>query len=282
VAAEVWRTIISFYLIHTRMREPIDPTPLEEIARRSELINRILEGRTRKRELKSTLEVSDSTLNRAIRCLEEEGIIRCQNGDYTVTSYGRFVLSEYERLADRYDTFNDAKPLLRELESDTLLDREAIQNADVILADYPDPRAPITKLENLVEGHQSITALTSVIQPRFLNRMYEYLKQGTVEVDLIMETDQVEHLFASYDWVRDMMDLQSCTIRRIEDSPDLGVVLVDEDYIWIGVYGQDNTILGAILNDTSPAIEWGREILQEYRSEGNPVLSRSTSTYAQT
>lgn len=262
------------------MREPIDPAPLEDIARRAELINQISRGFTSKRELKSTLEISDSTLSRAIKCLEEQGIIRCQNGDYTVTSYGRLTLREYERLADRYDSLNNAKPLLRELESDTSLDIEAIQNADLVMADCPDPRAPITKLENLLEAGQSITALTSVIQPRILNKMYECLNRESVEVDLIMEADQVEHLFASYAWVRDMIDLQAFTIRWIEDSPDFGVVLVDQYRVWIGVYDRENTIQGAILNDTSSAIEWAKETLQEYRSQGKPILLRSTSAYS--
>jgi len=35
------------------------------------------------------------------------------------------TLREYERLADRYDSLNNAKPLLRGLESDTSLDIEA-------------------------------------------------------------------------------------------------------------------------------------------------------------
>ena len=264
------------------MRDKIEPDPIEDIARRSDLINRILEGHTSKHELKSVTSISGSTLNRAIRCLEDRGIIKNQNQNdgYTVTSYGRLALGEYERLVDRFEALAKVKPLLRELGADSPVNMEMVQDAEVIMADSPDPRAPLTRLDNLVEGCHSIVALMPIIQSRFVTRIRENITQEEVEVDLIMGATQVEHLFASYGWTREVIDHRLLSMHWIRDTPDFGVVLVDENRVWIGVYDETNSIQGALLNDTPIAVEWAKETLEESRSQGDRVRFRGASSSA--
>jgi len=260
------------------MRESISPTLLEKVARRVDLINHLLDGYKSKRDLKSVLDMSDSTIDQAIRELNKEGIISYQCGDCTVTPYGRLALSEYKRLTDYYDTLMDAKPLLSKVELDTSLGRGVIQDCDVILSEAPNPRAPIIQLENRVKEAESIIALTSVIQPVLFRRVHEFLTEGLNEAELIMDADQVECLFRSYDEMREMIDLDSCTIRWIKNKPGFGIVLIDDNQVWIGIYDENSSIQGAILNNTSSTVEWARKILQKYRSQANLVKFRNASS----
>lgn len=261
------------------MRKPIQPPPLDTIARRATILHKILDGYTCKRDLDQTLDVSRSTLDRAVRCLSEEGIVSYQNGECTVTLYGQLALWEYERLETQYETLNEGKSLLLTLNSELSLDPRVLHGADIILAEQPAPHAPIDRLEDLLEQCRSVVGFSPVVLPRFVELFYEHIAERGVETELVLDGDLVEHLWASYaSELRDVLDLEHCTINRVEKTPGFRIVSIDDDRIWVGVYDDHGGLEGAVVNANPPALAWADTLLRTYRSRAEQVHLRGGFT----
>ena len=261
------------------MREAIQSPLLSTIARRATILRKILDGYTSKRDLEDVLDVSRSTLDRAIRCLSDEQIITYQSGECVVTLYGQFALREYERLKEHYETLDTAKSLLLTLDPDISLDPRVLHGADIILAEQPAPHAPIDRLEDLLDRCRSVIGLSPVVLPRFVDLFYEHITERGVETELILDGDLVEYLWTAHpSKLRDVLDCEHCTIRWVEEIPEFGVVLIDADRVWISVYDDQGGLHGAIVNENSPALTWASDILSIYRSQAEPVLFRGGSS----
>lgn len=261
------------------MREAIQPPLLSTIARRATLLRKILDGYTSKRDLEDVLDISRSTLDRAIRCLSDEQIVTYQGGECAVTLYGQFALREYERLKERYEILRDAKSLLLTLKPELSLDPCVLHGADVILAEQPAPHAPIDRLENLLDQCRTVVGFSPVVLPRFVDLFYEHITEHGIETELILDSDLVEYLWAAHtSKLRDVLDCEHCTIHWVEETPEFGIVLIDNDRVWIGVYDDRGGLTGAIVNNDDPALTWAMDTFCTYRSQAEQVLLRGGSS----
>lgn len=254
------------------MAESIDPPLLEKIARRATLIRNILDGHTQKRDLVQVSDVSRATLDRAIRCLNEKGIVSYQNGKCAVTLYGELALREYERLEDRYRSLNDAKSLLHSLDPESPLETRVLRDADVLFSDQPDPHAPIVCLERLLKDCDSIICLSPVVPPRFIGLFYPCVVEPSIETELMLRNEIVEYLRETYpSEMNEVLEAESSSMYKVEVHPTFGVVLLDNKTIWVGVYDDDGGLRGAIVSESPAALEWGTSQIRKRRSRTNRV-----------
>jgi predicted transcriptional regulator len=262
------------------MREVIQPPLLSTIARRATLLREILDGHTTKRELEAVLDVSRSTLDRAIRCLDKKELIAYRKGECVVTLYGRLALQEYERLEDQYDSLDSAKPLLLSLDPELSFPPAALRGADIVVAEQPAPHAPIDRLEDLLRECHSIVGFAPAVRPRSIEIFQEYITSGGVETELLLGGDLLDYLQTAHSSAfGDVLDCNHCTIRRVEEAPAFGIVLVDEDRVWIGVYDDRGRLQGAIVNHNAAALAWATDTIRTYpaQSEELSVQNRITT-----
>lgn len=261
------------------MAEAISPPLLNRVARRATVIRSILDGHTQKRDLVQVLDISRATLDRAVRCLDENGIVSYENGECSVTLYGQLALQEYEQLKERYENLDNVKPLLQSLDPESPFDVRVLLDADILLSDQPDPNAPITHLEQLLDECNSVVCLSPAVPPRFMGLFYPHIIEYGIETELILGDEVVEYLWKTHSSkMSEMLEVENSNIREIEVSPAFGIVLIDNENIWIGVYNDDSGLKGAIANDSQAALEWGMSMVREWRSRANQVVIRGGHT----
>lgn len=84
--------------------------------------SRLLAGEV---DLVRSLDVSRSTVDRAVRRLESEGIVERRASGYGLTLVGRLVYEEYLTFTERTTGLLDAAPVFEALPADTPLDPAA-------------------------------------------------------------------------------------------------------------------------------------------------------------
>jgi predicted transcriptional regulator len=256
------------------MSGSISPPLLETVARRAPVIERLLESSTDKRDLQAELDVSRTTVSRALDSLEDEGVLARRGGEWTVTLFGKYVYREYERLRDRFDDVSAAKPLLDHFSIDARLDARALTDADVFVSEQPAPHAPLYRLEELLADSEQVNVISRVVLPKYVQLIHEHGVGRTTQIDLVLGRETVEYLWANYaDELDDLLRADDCVTRRTGDAPSFALVVIDETTTWLGVHDESGGLRGAIVNDADSAVSWATDLFYEYRqtSESVPI-----------
>lgn len=248
------------------MSGSISPPLLEMVARRACVIERLLESSADKRELQADLDVSRTTVSRAVGSLDDADILACRDGEWTVTLFGKYVLREYERLVGRFADISAAKPLLSYLPVDAQLDLRSFVDADVLVSEQPAPHAPVVRLEELLDGCQQVRVISRVVLPKYVELFHRHAVGRTPETDFVLGDDVVEYLWDNYaDEMDGILRADSSVTWRTDDAPSFVLVLVDEETMWLGVHDDSGGLRGAVVNDTDSAVSWATDLFYEYR-----------------
>lgn len=261
------------------MSGTISPPLLEIVARRACVIKRLLENHADKRELEATLDVSRTTVDRAVSSLCDAECVVCRDGKWEVTLLGQLAYEEYELLTARYDGLTAAQLLLLHLPPGTSLDVRLLVDAEVLLAEPPAPHAPTAQLEDLLQHSDQIKGLSSVVLPRYVPLFHHHIVERETDTDLILGAELVEYLWASHpSETSAVLDTDNGMIWWLKQRPPFGFVLIDEEVVWFAVYDEDGGFKGTIVNDSDAAITWAIEVFHSYRQQAEQVLVRGGSS----
>jgi len=264
--------LVTLHKINPDMSGSIAPPLLETVARRAPVIKRLLEENADKRELEEVLNVSRTTIDRAISKLSEAECIVCQDGKWEVTLLGQFAYEEYEKLTTRYKCLNNAQPLLLHLPSETSLDMRVLTGAEISLAEPPAPHVPIARLEDLLEHCEQIRGFSAVVLPRYVSLFQHHIVERETNTDLIFGSDLVEYLWKNYQNEMEMiLKTDNGIVQGVNQKLPFGLVLTDDKIVWVAVYDDDGGLKGAIINDSEAAITWATEIYQSYCRQAEQV-----------
>lgn len=263
------------------MSGSISPPLLDTVARRASIISHLLENPSDKRELVAQLNVSRTTISRAISSLDDAGCVAYRNGNWEVTLLGRLAYRTYEQLAASYDSLAAARPLLLHLSPKTPLDVRLLTGAEIILAEPPAPHVPVARLEDLLEDSRRIEGISSVVLPKYVPLFYHHVVERGVDTDLVLDSKLVEYLRSNYHEELDGgLEADNGTIREIDRTPRFGLVLVDEAVVWFAVYDRNAGLKGAIVNDSQEAVAWAGEVIRSYRGQAERVPAPDGSPVA--
>ncbi|GCF16203.1 hypothetical protein Harman_41380 [Haloarcula mannanilytica] len=96
-----------------------------------------------KPELVETLDISRSTVDRAIDELVDHALVERRGSEYVATYAGRHGVAAYERYLDRVSALEAAQPVLGELLPDVDIDPAVLEGAQIVESTPEAPEAPI-------------------------------------------------------------------------------------------------------------------------------------------
>ncbi|ERJ04651.1 transcriptional regulator-like protein [Halorhabdus tiamatea SARL4B] len=254
------------------MREAIDPPLLNSIARRATLLQEIREENMDKNDLESSLDISRSTIDRAIRHLRNENVLDYQDGKYVLTQYGLLALDAYQNLCEIYKKISEARPLFQTFDPRPPLELSEIYNSDIILSKQHAPHAPIDRLECLLNGCDSIIGFSPVLLPIFQQLFYNHIIDKGVETELVLDDNVVKHLLTSSpSEFQEVLEAKHTDVHKTERTPNYGVIIIDEKWVWVGIYDSHGGLKGAIVNNNYSLLEWATDTIDRFRSQGKRV-----------
>jgi predicted transcriptional regulator len=237
------------------------------VAKRAEILECLRNGMTDKREMEGNLDVSRSTINRALAELQEERVIETRNCDYELTIFGELSFREYSRFSDVYDVLIEAKELLDHLPKDAEISTELLRDADVQLAEQPAPDVPLKTLQDHIRRANQVDILTPILVQRLVDLLERRMAEHQLNVTLVCSTDLLSYLSEEYpDWIETM--LENCGIWKTERTPEYGLYLIDETELCLCIYDENGKLQGTISNTTQSAVDWAIELIEDSRHRG--------------
>jgi predicted transcriptional regulator/Tfp pilus assembly protein PilF len=239
------------------------------VARRLGVLTALMDGAKGVTELAEVTDSSRSTANRAVRELEEAGLVERADGGYAVTLAGRLLTERYLRFREEEAAgVLAAEPVLTHLPPDCPVDTAVLAGCRVETATETAPYRPRERLLSATRDADRVrVALPALGDLRYLRSWHE-LVAGGGEVELLA----TEALFADLDerFPR-LLPAMATTGRftvRVGDVPDLGLALVEkggETAVLLAGFGDDGVMRGVIENDSDDAVRWGERCFGRLR-----------------
>lgn len=244
------------------------------LARRIEVLEYLIDGEHTRPELVEALDISRSTVDRAVRELEGMGLLEFDDGTYRASLPGRLAHAEYAELRAELVTVEEAADLLAALPPDAPLDLDVLRGAEVVTASEIAPHMPGSRITDVIEGADHVRSLSVALTTP---------ATGEAIADGVFEGMTVEVVFERqlYDYLSDSETMPIADLRAtdrfhpwVTDDLPFGLLLVDRDderEVCLAVYDEDRTLEGVVVNDADPAVTWAAAVFREYRGAADPV-----------
>lgn len=249
--------------------------PLAVLSRRIDVLEVLAGDRAHKPALVEALDVSRSTIDRALRELEEFEYVRRTDAGYEATPAGRLARRAYRRLERQIDAISGARPLFRGLDPNALPPPAVLVGADVEVAEPPAVHHPLERLKDLVRRAERYRGLAQVFtDEEFVNVFRRAVLERDVTIEFVFAEPMLEYLCSEWgDAVGDLAVEDDVSLFVCETVP-YGLAIAetpDGPEICLVLYGEGGDLAGIVANDTPTAIAWARESYREVRERAREV-----------
>lgn len=250
------------------MTDPTDSGPrdvIPTVVKRAALLDRLADGPASKRDLRDELDISRSTVYKAVRELEDEGLVTETDDGVGLTLVGRLLAEEYRAFEERVTAVHDRESLLAVLPADAPVTADLLTGADAVLAERHAPARPVTSLEELVRSADRVVGLAPVILPQYVDLFYEELVERGLTADLVLEDPVVEFLREDHgDRLAEALETGRLSVRQTDETLPFGLIVAEDEGLVLVVYDESGELRGVLLNDTEAALDWGESVFQNY------------------
>lgn len=237
------------------------------VARRYEFLRSVRDEPQTKRSLVQRRDVSRSTVDRAVRGLESEGLLERREGRVRLTLAGRLALDAYERFADALVGIDEAGPVLETLPSDAAFDVDLVRGADMVEAESHAPHRPIEALDDLLADATYVRTYATMVIPEIVTTFRDRLVEGNCTVEVVADEPVVDALVSEHATALDdaIRTGQLELYETAASTPAFTFLVADREgggCVGATIHGERGvTVL--LKNDRSAAIEW---LLERYDS----------------
>lgn len=254
--------------------------------RRADVLDRLADGSTEKRELVDDLQVSRSTVDRAVRELEANSLVERVDGGVRITLLGRLALAAHLRYRREVATLDRYGDVLEHLESSAPLPPWVLVGADLHRPEPPRVTYPKEKSRSELENVSRVRGLTKAItDPLKLDLLRDRLLDGDVDGQFVVTTDVLEHLRETRgeELVRATRTGNLALYER--ESLPFGLVVADPETpdatVLISIY-QNGQLAGMLRNRRTAVVDWALALFGTIREDAErlEISDEASSTPA--
>lgn len=242
------------------------------VERRRDVLDALHQPRE-KRDLLDDLDISRSTMDRAIRELESVGLVDRDDG-YHLTVTGRLVVELFDGLGSDLDDVGATRELLEHLPRDAPMSPAMLRDARVEVAESPSPTSVLEHTLELFEDAERMRSFSVAIsRPDYADDIRDILRSDELAVECIYTPDIVEFgrenrenfgEFVANAPVDPYVHPDLPYALRIADLPDSTAVAVT-------IYDEAWTPRGVLLNDTDAAYDWAEDLFERRKEAADPL-----------
>lgn len=241
---------------------------------RHDVLGVLVEEPATKPALVEILDVSRSTVNRAIRDLQSVECITRTDDGYVATMTGRISLAEYDEYCDRTRSIQAAQPFLHVLPVDAPMDTAMLRGASVSM---PNDHAPEEALKPTIDLLEQATEMRG-LAPVVLSFYPDLLEQQVREQDVTMEIVAEEAVLAMLPnmmstRVEPFMNHENVTLYESSDSLPYALWFMETpEGTTVGITAYvSGGVAGVLVNDSEAAVRWAAALYEQYREDARPV-----------
>lgn len=238
------------------------------LSRRSDFLRALREGEATKQELVEALCVSRSTVDRAVRELESQGLIVRERGSARLTLAGRLALDAYDELVSTLGGICTASNTLDLLPPDARIAPELFRGATIVSARHHDPHRAASELEEFAKTAEKIQGCAAAVFPTHVEMYHDRLVSNEFEVELVVTDAVLDTLLSDYrDLFEDSLASDNLSIYLASDSLSYSLLvgeIGDAAEVCLAAHGEHG-VAGVVRNDDPAAVSWARDAFRAHR-----------------
>ncbi|UPW00290.1 DUF1724 domain-containing protein [Halorussus gelatinilyticus] len=238
---------------------------ISTVVKRAAFLGRLAEGPTSKRDLRDELGVSRSTVYKAVRELEDRGLVTETDEGVALTLVGRLLREECRTFEERVAAVLDGESLLSALPADVPVTTDLLVGAETVRGERHAPTGPVEHIDDFVRRTDRVVGFTPVVLPQYVDIFHEEVVGGDLTADLVLESPVVEYLRENHaERLSESLATGRLAVRRTDETLPFGLVVAEDEGLVLIVYDESGDLRGVLLNDTEAALDWGREMFRTY------------------
>lgn len=251
--------------------------PVKLVARRADVLEALTSGSLYKRDLIDRLEVSRSTIDRAIQELLEAGLCERTSEGFQATVAGRLLLERYQSFLDAATATLDNIDVLEPLPLDAEVAVDVLEGADIYSVEERAPYRPLEPLHDTIGAATRYRALLPVLDdPRHVRLLYDHVVVDGHSAKLVADPGVIDQLRSEFPRRFDALaDAPGVTILEGE-TPAFGLLFTGDDQdttVSLIVYGTGQGVRAVLQNASEEAIGWAEQIFDRYHASAHEAPS---------
>lgn len=243
---------------------------VQTLCNRHEFFVSLRAGPREKRALVETLDVSRSTVDRALRELRSEGLVERKQRGFRLTAAGELAASLTEAILAVAGDLRAVAAVLRPVPDGAPIDGRVVRGATVVDATRTTRYEPFTAVDELLCGATQIYGVLPLLtRRRSMDLLTEAVTDRQADAEIVFGDSLAEQLLPSMG--EEIRSMVRAGFRPLSAAaPPFGLVLGETSDGWrtcVITYTDDGEFRGVITNETPEAVEWAWDVYRTYRSE---------------
>jgi predicted transcriptional regulator len=227
------------------------------LLRRAPLLDSLAAGPASKRNLVDRHDVSRSTVDRAVRELEEKRLVERTADGVALTLPGRVALDEYDDCLDLADGLAGAARILDALPADAPLDPAMLRGVRVVGTEQHAPHRPVKEFTSLVSGADAVRVVLATYVPEHVEACCDPATDRGSAAELVLTEPVISSLAPESEAALRRATDASLSAYRIDGVPYSLAVAERDDSGRAGVLVADESgVRGLVVNDAADAVAW--------------------------
>jgi predicted transcriptional regulator len=171
---------------------------LLEVVRRRPLLRALQSGSATTGDVLDAVEMSRSTVHRALNSLTDHGLVEESGGEYRLTSVGKIVARESETFGSRTATARSLDQFLNSINGQAeSVPVEHFTDATVVRPTARQPHATIHRIIEFIEEAERLRMFSTVISPVYVDVGYREMNDG-MQIDAIFDAEVIDIMLGQY------------------------------------------------------------------------------------
>lgn len=244
-------------------------------ARRRYLV-RLSDGPAQIRDLVEEFEHSRSTVNRAVRALEEGDLIERGTDGYEATYAGRILLDTVDEASAIAEVVEASDGVLNELPS-APRNHRFFADAELVTIADTSPATVLTRLRRVAEAADRFRgASVAANDEEFVSTLYRRtVAEESLELSFVLTERVADYLAAeSPERARSVVDA-GVEMSVVTDLPFAWYLSTVEDRTtaYLAIHGDRGNFLGYAANDDPDAVGWLAGLFDAQHERGTPLAA---------
>lgn len=237
------------------------------LARRQDVLGALAVRPWRKPELTDELDVARSTVDRALRTLETEGLVKRVEDGFALTTCGELTVAAYGDFVEELAVVCGARDIVEALPSSEFADPVFLRDAEVIRASVSAPDRPVRAFVDMVSAATHARGFSPTASGAYVEVFERRVVDAGMTAELVFSDEALEELTTTHrESIQGAVETGRVDVHRIEALPPTGVVVLtredDSQVVALGVH--DRKGLSAVVrNDDQAAVEWAEQLVDD-------------------
>jgi len=243
---------------------------LLEAVRRAPLLRLLQRGPAEASALSASVDMSRSTVHRALNSLEECDVLEKSNEEYELTNMGTFVAEATTRFSTRASTALNLTQFVNSIDMNGHgFPVEYFSDVTITRRKERDPHATIHRIIELFENHEDLRMFSTVISPVYVDVGYREMMDG-MQIEAIFEREVLDLMLSEYpEKAHETISTGNFEIYAHDDLPFELFLL--EDRIGMAAHNQNGNAEILLECDDPSAIEWAENLYADHLSRADPL-----------